>query len=121
MAARATNGAAIPKLEVLDLFPFSVPYFARFDPRFETEERFRQAIAMSLQRTKATREELARWLGPGWSFEVLDQWKQKGFYAHLADGVTLKTPNDAIDPEFAGKLVSFGNVLHQLRGFPAAK
>jgi AbiV family abortive infection protein len=106
------------KLEVLDLFPFSVPYFARFDPRFETEERFRQAIAMSLQGTKATREELARWLGPGWSFEVLDQWKQKGFYVHLADGVTLKTPNDAIDPEFAGKLVSFGNVLINFVDFP---
>jgi AbiV family abortive infection protein len=105
------------KLEVLDLSPFSVPYFARFDPRFESEERFRCAIAISLDGTKQTRAELAKWLGQDWSFQDLDAWKQRGFYAHLADGSSLKAPNDAMDPEFAAKLVQFGNVLINLSTF----
>lgn len=106
------------KLEVLDLFPFSVPYFVRFDPRFESEERFRRAIAISLHGTKQTRAELARWLGQDWSFQDLDAWKQRGFYAHLADGSSLQAPNDATDPEFAAKVVQFGNVLINFIDFP---
>lgn len=106
------------KLEVLDLFPFSVPYFARFDPRFETEEKFRQAIEISLTGTQTTRAELHRWLGNDWSFQDLDEWKQRGFYAHLTDGSSLKAPNDEMDPEFAAKLVQFGNVLINFVDFP---
>jgi AbiV family abortive infection protein len=106
------------KLQRLDLFPFAVPYFARIDPRYETEERFRQAIAISLNSTKASRDALARWLGDDWSFEVLDQWKQKGFYAHLSNGSKLTAPNSAIDPELARRLVAFTKVLINFVEFP---
>lgn len=106
------------KLEVLDLFPFAVPYFAQFDRRYATEERFTQAIAISLYHTKSSRDELQKWLGDNWSFQDLDRWKQKGFYAHLSNGVTLMAPNDAIDQEFAETLVKFGNVLINFVDFP---
>ena len=106
------------KLEVLDLFPFSVPYFARLDPRFESEERFRRAVAISLHGTKQTRAELEKWLGEDWSFQDLDAWKRRGFYMHRADGSSLRAPNDAMDPEFAAKIVQFGNVLINLIDFP---
>ena len=106
------------KLEVLDLFPFSVPYFAQFDPRFENEEKFQRAILISLNGTKQTRAELAKWLGEDWSFQSLDAWKQRGFYAHFGDGSSLRAPNDAMDSEFAAKMVQFGIVLINFIDFP---
>ena len=68
--------------------------------------------------TKQTRAELARWLGQDWLFQDLDAWKQRGFYAHLADGSSLQAPNDATDPEFAATVVQFGNVLINFIDFP---
>jgi AbiV family abortive infection protein len=93
------------KLAALDLFPFLVQSLSVLDPRYQTEEQFRQALAITLESDRSLRSELAQWLGQNCSLTKLDEWKQKGFYAHAGAGGVLQSPQQAVPADLSKKIV----------------
>lgn len=82
------------KLLAFELFPMLLLSIARADPRFAREERFNQAIAISVSDLKERGNEIFTLMSDG-SFLNLDDWKQAGFYAQLSGG-TFRTPRDSV-------------------------
>ena len=88
------------KLRFLELFPMFVHALAMVDPRYDNEERFRMAMAISLSNLKQERARLAQWLGAPCDLTELDRWKQRGFYAGIS-GDKCFTPNEMISENFS--------------------
>jgi len=88
------------KLRFLDLFPFFVHALAMVDLRYDEEQRFRTAMAISLSNLKRERARLAEWLGAACDLTELDRWKQQGLYAGTS-GDRFVTPNEVISEAFS--------------------
>lgn len=99
------------KLKALDLFHIFVRSISSLDPRYPTEEHFRQALAITLESDRRLRSELTQWLGPDCSLTKLDEWKQKGFYAHADSGGVLQSPQQAVPAALSKKIVLLANRL----------
>lgn len=93
------------KLSALELFPLFIGHLASLDPRYGTETRFCQAIAISLSELKDKGNKVLAFL-KGDTFHDLDRWKQSGFYSQPRDNSFLK-PNEAVDPEIAQSIYLF--------------
>lgn len=96
--AKALKSHAV-KLRAFELFPLLLMNIARTDPRYGTEERFNQAIAIAARDLKARGNAVFELL-PGARLDSLDEWKQLGFYAQPSQG-TFRTPREAIDSKLA--------------------
>jgi AbiV family abortive infection protein len=88
------------KLRFLNLFPLFVDSLARVDPRFDTEEAYRMATAISLTCLKEERAIVSKWLGSVCGITELDRWKQQGFYSGIVSD-KFQTPNELIPKDFA--------------------
>lgn len=96
------------KLDALDFFPFLISYLANLDMRFNKEEKFNQTIAIIIEQYKKGRFMLSKWIGEDCNLQKLDEWKQKGFYAHYNSNGQIVLPNN-IDIEFCEAILNFSN------------
>ncbi|MFM9915288.1 MAG: AbiV family abortive infection protein [Rhizobacter sp.] len=87
------------KLEALQLLPLLLESIASVDTRHGSEDRFDQAIEISLNDLKQRGKTLYALLD-GKGFEALDQLKQLGFYARPV-GNGFKRPSESITIDVA--------------------
>jgi AbiV family abortive infection protein len=90
------------KLDALVLFPLLLGNLASVDPRYRTEARFAQALAISITDLK-NRGNVVFSMLVNASFRSLDRWKQTGFYAQPT-GNTFIAPASAVTPEVANSV-----------------
>lgn len=87
------------KLEAFLMFPMFLRNLAPRDPRYGTEKRFDQALAISLHDLKEAGNRVLDRL-PTKSLTELDVTKQRGFYVEVIND-TFRGPRDVVDPELA--------------------
>lgn len=87
------------KLSALELFPLLLDKIASLDPRYKTDARFKQTMAISFSNLNERGNQVTSMLKSG-TFDELDKWKQYGFYSQSKNDTFIK-PNDAVEPEVA--------------------
>jgi AbiV family abortive infection protein len=92
------------KLSSLTLLPLLLGNIAKVDPRYATDIRFSQAIAISMTDLK-NKGNAVFGLLPNTSFQDLDALKQQGFYAQPYNNV-FKAPNSAINRDVSEAVYS---------------
>jgi len=92
------------KLSALTSLPLLLGNIARVDPRYGSDHRFAQAIAISMTDLKSRGNTVFSLL-PNASFQDLDALKQGGFYAQPYDN-TFKAPNVVVDREVSQAVYS---------------
>ena len=87
------------KLLAVELFPLLLANIASADPRYQSEKRFRQAIAVGIKDLRERGKTVRLLLGSD-TFLGLNDWKQSGFYSQ-PKGNTFVTPSAAVSHEVA--------------------
>jgi AbiV family abortive infection protein len=85
------------KLSSLTLLPILLSNIAKIDPRYDSEDQFRQAIVFSIMELKERGNTVFDLL-PNTCFQDLDTLKQQGFYAQPYNNV-FKAPNSAVNKD----------------------
>jgi AbiV family abortive infection protein len=87
------------KLTIFEMLPFFIGNLSRTDPRCSSDDKFREAIGISLRHLKEDGNAVMAELG-GTDFRSLDAWKQKGFYVNVTDRGFVP-PRQVVEPLFA--------------------
>lgn len=88
------------KLAAFQMLPMLVGIFASVDRRAREDESYARAVVISTRLLEEAGDRVRGALGAN-SFEPLDGWKQKSFYAYLHDGEFV-SPSEVVSADFAG-------------------
>ncbi len=92
------------KLSAVTLLPLLLENIAKVDPRYTSDDRFSQALIISMTDLKNRGNTVLNCL-PKASFQDLNTLKQQGFYAQPYDNL-FKTPNSAVSEDVSEAVYS---------------
>jgi AbiV family abortive infection protein len=94
-----------------------ITVLAQLDPRWETDDAFREALAVSVDRDREIINDVLRQLDSSKGFAALDSWKQRGFYVNAESGGSPQAPADAVSKVLAVAVVLLARRLATLVDF----
>lgn len=97
------------KLLSLDILPILIDNLSRHDPRYDTDNRYRSAVAMGMKNLQEAGNLVMSLLEDGYGFTGLDAEKQKGFYASLSQ-TSVIAPKDFVCKELSSAVVKFAQL-----------
>jgi len=97
---KATKSHAV-KLSILEVLPLLLRHLAMFDPRW-TEPTFKLVLTAGITQLVEDGDAVMAEMPDG-SFQMLDDWKQRGFYAACTDSGFVAS-SSAVPPTLAQKV-----------------
>lgn len=105
------------KLKYVRGFPLYLNKQSIADPR-EEDDAFRRRIECEIEKFSVATENLSSILGGSDDFQILDRYKQRGFYTEIKSDMTFELPENSISLPLATSVVTLASIVAKASVIP---